>query len=121
MSRPGDPPFPKLRTSRRWPASTALKRPPLVGTVFVQATAGVTCAPRNVRWMTANGSCQDHVMIDISILYGGLETPTPPPRYGRAITQIAPPAHQRMAVAKSAAERRPIVVWNITRTCNLKC
>src|SRR5208337_4110207 len=29
--------------------------------------------------------------------------------------------HQRMAVAKSASERRPIVVWNLTRTCNLKC
>ena len=26
-----------------------------------------------------------------------------------------------MAVAKTASERRPIVVWNITRTCNLKC
>ncbi len=26
-----------------------------------------------------------------------------------------------MKVAKSAAERKPIVVWNLTRTCNLKC
>ena len=60
-------------------------------------------------------------MIDISVLYGGLETPSTPHRYGRKITQIDPPAHQRMAVAKSAAERRPIVVWNLTRTCNLKC
>ena len=60
-------------------------------------------------------------MIDISVLYGGLETPSTPHRYGRKITQIDPPAHQRMAVAKSAGERRPIVVWNLTRTCNLKC
>ncbi|MCC7146485.1 MAG: radical SAM protein [Phycisphaeraceae bacterium] len=60
-------------------------------------------------------------MIDISVLYAGLETPSTPHRYGRKITQIDPPAHQRMAVAKSAAERRPIVVWNLTRTCNLKC
>jgi Fe-coproporphyrin III synthase len=60
-------------------------------------------------------------MIDISVLYGGLETPSTPHRYGRKITQIDPPPHQRMAVAKSAAERRPIVVWNLTRTCNLKC
>ena len=60
-------------------------------------------------------------MIDVSVLYGGLEAPSTPHRYGRAITQIDPPAHQRMAVAKSAAERRPIVVWNLTRTCNLKC
>lgn len=60
-------------------------------------------------------------MIDVSVLYGGLETPSTPHRYGRKITQIDPPPHQRMAVAKSAKERRPIVVWNITRTCNLKC
>jgi len=60
-------------------------------------------------------------MIDISVLYGGLETPSTPHRYGRAITQIDPPAHQRMAVAKSASHRRPIVVWNLTRTCNLRC
>jgi radical SAM protein with 4Fe4S-binding SPASM domain len=60
-------------------------------------------------------------MIDISVLYGGLETPSTPHRYGRKITQIDPPAHQRMAVARSAKERRPIVVWNLTRTCNLKC
>jgi radical SAM protein with 4Fe4S-binding SPASM domain len=60
-------------------------------------------------------------MIDISVLYGGLETPSTPHRYGRKITQIDPPPHQRMAVAKSAAQRRPIVVWNLTRTCNLRC
>ncbi len=60
-------------------------------------------------------------MIDVSALYCGLETPSTPHRYGRKITQIDPPEHQRMAVAKSAAERRPIVVWNVTRTCNLKC
>jgi radical SAM protein with 4Fe4S-binding SPASM domain len=60
-------------------------------------------------------------MIDISVLYGGLEAPSTPHRYGRAITQIDPPAHQRMAIAKSAAGRRPIVVWNLTRTCNLNC
>ena len=60
-------------------------------------------------------------MIDISALYGGLETPSTPHRYGRAITQIDPPEHQRMNVARSAKERRPIVVWNLTRTCNLRC
>jgi radical SAM protein with 4Fe4S-binding SPASM domain len=60
-------------------------------------------------------------MIDISVLYGGLETPSTPHRYGRKITEIDPPAYQRMAVAKDAASRRPIVVWNLTRTCNLRC
>jgi radical SAM protein with 4Fe4S-binding SPASM domain len=60
-------------------------------------------------------------MIDVSVLYSGLETASTPHRYGRAITQISPPPHQRMAVARSASQRRPIVVWNLTRTCNLKC
>jgi len=60
-------------------------------------------------------------MIDVSVLYGGLETASTPHRYGRAITQIDPPPHQKMPVAKSAKDRRPIVVWNLTRTCNLKC
>src|SRR5689334_7868626 len=67
--------------------------------------------------------CRDYgdPMIDVSVLYAGLETPSTPHRYGRKITQIDPPPHQRMAVAKSAQDRRPIVVWNLTRTCNLKC
>ncbi|MCL2648027.1 MAG: radical SAM protein [Phycisphaerales bacterium] len=60
-------------------------------------------------------------MIDVSVLYGGLESPSTPHRYGREIRQIDPPAYQKMAVARSARERRPIVVWNLTRTCNLKC
>lgn len=60
-------------------------------------------------------------MIDISALYCGIETPSTPHRYGRKVTQIDPPEHQRMRVARSAGERRPIVVWNLTRTCNLKC
>jgi len=60
-------------------------------------------------------------MLDVSVLYGGLETPSTPHRYGQAITQIDPPPHQRMAVAESARGRRPIVVWNLTRTCNLQC
>ncbi len=60
-------------------------------------------------------------MIDVSVLYAGIETPSTPHRYGRKITEIDPPAHQRMKVARSARERKPIVVWNTTRTCNLKC
>lgn len=60
-------------------------------------------------------------MIDVSVLYSGLETPSTPHRYGRKITQIDPPDFQKMAVAKTAKDRRPIVVWNLTRTCNLKC
>lgn len=60
-------------------------------------------------------------MIDISALYAGLETPSTPHRYGRRLTQLQPPSHQWMEVAPAAASRRPIVVWNLTRTCNLRC
>ena len=60
-------------------------------------------------------------MIDISALYCGLETPGTPHRYGRHLTQLRVPKHQQMALARSANERRPVVVWNITRTCNLRC
>lgn len=59
-------------------------------------------------------------MIDVSVLYCGFESPSTPHRYGRSIARDVP-MHQRMAVARSAMQRRPIVVWNITRTCNLKC
>ena len=60
-------------------------------------------------------------MLDVSVLYAGLETVSTPHRYGRPITQIDPPDFQKMKVAKNARDRRPIVVWNLTRTCNLNC
>ncbi len=59
-------------------------------------------------------------MIDVSALYCGYESPSTPHRYGRRIGQ-AVPEHQRMATAQSAKSRRPVLVWNITRTCNLRC
>ena len=49
-------------------------------------------------------------MTNITKLYCGHDQPADALRYGRG--QGAP---------KSAAERRPIVVWNITRRCNLRC
>jgi len=59
-------------------------------------------------------------MIDVSLLYCGSVSGSAPHRYGLAVRQDLP-AHQRMAVARSAAGRRPVVVWNVTRTCNLRC
>ncbi len=41
-----------------------------------------------------------------------------PLRYGERASPGVKHAHKR---ARSAAERRPVVVWNITRTCNLRC
>jgi len=61
-------------------------------------------------------------MLDLTFLYGERESGSTPHRYGQALKQpgAIPKGHQH-AVARSAAERRPIVVWNITRTCNLSC
>ena len=41
-----------------------------------------------------------------------------PLRYGKSAGHGVKNAHVQ---AKSAAGRRPVVVWNMTRTCNLKC
>ena len=49
-------------------------------------------------------------MVNITKLYCGEAQPADNLRYG--LGRGAP---------KSAAERRPIVVWNVTRTCNLRC
>ncbi len=56
-------------------------------------------------------------MINISKLYCDQVTPGDWLRYGKKgsderVDEIIP---------KTASERRPIVVWNITRACNLKC
>lgn len=49
-------------------------------------------------------------MINITKLYCGLDQPADHLRYGHG-----------HGAPKSAAERRPIVVWNISRRCNLQC
>ncbi len=49
-------------------------------------------------------------MINVTKLYCGLAQPADALRYG-----------QGHGAARTAAERRPIVVWNITRRCNLQC
>jgi len=49
-------------------------------------------------------------MVNITKLYCGVEQPADSLRYGDGD-----------GAAKSASERKPIVVWNVTRTCNLRC
>lgn len=49
-------------------------------------------------------------MINVTKLYCGESQPADALRYG-----------QGHGAPRSAAERRPIVVWNITRRCNLRC
>ena len=59
-------------------------------------------------------------MISVSKLFCGGTAESDGLRYGHggqgpAVGTGAPPA------AKTAAERRPVTVWNVTRTCNLRC
>ncbi|MFQ6132256.1 MAG: radical SAM protein [Armatimonadota bacterium] len=52
-------------------------------------------------------------MIDIGKLYCGGESTGDAIRYGQA--------RQGQQAPKAAHERRPVTVWNVTRTCNLRC
>lgn len=49
-------------------------------------------------------------MINVTRLYCGLDQPADDLRYG-----------QGPGSARTSRQRKPIVVWNITRRCNLKC
>src|SRR5262245_32490816 len=49
-------------------------------------------------------------MVNLTKLYCGLAQPADALRYG-----------QGHGAVRSAGERKPIVVWNITRRCNLRC
>lgn len=54
-------------------------------------------------------------MIGISKLYCGTVEPSDALRYGRHSGQL--PSH----LLQFSADKKPVVVWNITRRCNLKC
>ncbi|MBU2521646.1 MAG: radical SAM protein, partial [Proteobacteria bacterium] len=54
-------------------------------------------------------------MIGISKLYCGTVEPSDALRYGRESSQL--PSH----LLQFSKDKRPVVVWNITRRCNLKC
>ncbi len=54
-------------------------------------------------------------MIGISKLYCGTVEPSDALRYGRDSAQL--PSH----LLQFSTDKRPVVVWNITRRCNLKC
>ncbi|MCP4350170.1 MAG: 12,18-didecarboxysiroheme deacetylase [Desulfobacterales bacterium] len=54
-------------------------------------------------------------MIGISKLYCGTVEPSDALRYGRDSSQL--PSH----LLQFSKDKRPVVVWNITRRCNLKC
>ncbi len=54
-------------------------------------------------------------MIGISKLYCGTVEPSDALRYGRQSKDL--PSH----LLQFSKDKRPVVVWNITRACNLKC
>ena len=54
-------------------------------------------------------------MIGISKLYCGTVEPSDALRYGRMSGKL--PSH----LLQFSKDKRPVVVWNITRRCNLKC
>lgn len=60
-------------------------------------------------------------MIDVSFLYGGRESRSVSHRYGVKPSGSSASSEKSYPLPPSASRRRPIVVWNITRTCNLKC
>jgi len=54
-------------------------------------------------------------MIGISKLYCGTVEPSDALRYGRDSSRL--PSH----LLQFSEDKRPVVVWNVTRRCNLKC
>ncbi len=54
-------------------------------------------------------------MIGISPLYCGTVEPSDALRYGRRSSEL--PSH----LLQFSKDKRPVVVWNVTRSCNLKC
>ncbi len=54
-------------------------------------------------------------MIGISKLYCGTVEPSDALRYGRHSGKL--PSH----LLQYSADKKPVVVWNVTRACNLKC
>jgi 12,18-didecarboxysiroheme deacetylase len=54
-------------------------------------------------------------MIGISKLYCGTVEPSDPLRYGRRSDRL--PSH----LLQFAADKKPVVVWNCTKRCNLRC
>ena len=54
-------------------------------------------------------------MIGISKLYCGTVEPSDALRYGRLSSKL--PSH----LLQFSSDKRPVVVWNVTRRCNLKC
>lgn len=62
-----------------------------------------------------SGIEQGAPMIGISKLYCGQVEPSDALRYGRQSGKL--PSH----LLQFSADKKPVIVWNMTRRCNLKC
>ncbi len=60
-------------------------------------------------------------MINITRLWTGAEQPADHLRYGLGHGSAHPHASTAPCAPVSSRARKPIVVWNISRTCNLRC
>jgi 12,18-didecarboxysiroheme deacetylase len=60
-------------------------------------------------------SAQNNSMIGVSKLYCGAVEASDPLRYGRDSRRL--PSH----LLQFSADKKPVVVWNMTKRCNLKC
>src|SRR5208337_1671874 len=60
-------------------------------------------------------SFRGSLMIGISKLYCGAVEASDPLRYGRYSKEL--PSH----LLQFSSDKKPVVVWNVTRRCNLKC
>ena len=60
-------------------------------------------------------------MINITKLQTGAAQPADHIRYGQGDGSAHPHASTATCTPTSSRTRKPIVVWNITRTCNLRC
>lgn len=60
-------------------------------------------------------------MINITKLWTGAAQPADHIRYGLGHGNHAPNSSTAACTPTSSRARKPIVVWNITRTCNLRC
>lgn len=61
-------------------------------------------------------------MIGITTLYAGANTPSDGLRYGRQRMEgVRAGDVVTMNPPRTAAERRPVVIWNVGRQCNLHC
>ena len=60
-------------------------------------------------------------MINITKLWTGAIQPADHIRYGQGHGSTLPDSSTAACMPASSRARKPIVVWNITRTCNLRC